>query len=200
MKNLSLIAVTLIALALAGRALSAPPEHVEKIRKEYRGAAAPDHLMFAHELFSVRAAATSDRDFALRIVQQGMQFDSEKAAEGFLSRVVAAANELESAYNKVSDTLVCGPDAPRDKMALYQILDQVDDLHEIKAHNAYVKFISKLDNDQQDALTAWLEEDKEGYYYRTAEHKSSYERTGIDVVSHVDMLCAKRSPKMAQRQ
>lgn len=46
-----------------------------------------------------------------------------------------------------------------------------NDLREIKSHNVYVKFISSLDESQQEAMTAWLKEGKEGFYYRTAEHK-----------------------------
>lgn len=192
----NLVAVTLVVSAMTGLSYADPdrPERIhENIRTEYRGAATPDHIMFAHELFTIREAAVSYPDYALRIVQEGMQLDSEEAAEAFIARMVAAAGELESEYGKVSDTLLCGPDAPRAREALYKILDRVDDLREIKDHNAYVKFTSSLDKSQKDALSAWLEEDKEGFYYRTAEHKSSYEGTGVDVVRHVETVCAMRA-------
>lgn len=192
MKSLSLIAVILIALVIAGTSYADPPERTEKIRKAYRGAAAPDYLMFATEVLSMKETAEWNRDIALQIVQKRMGLDSEDAAEAFLSRMVAAAKELEAEHGNVVDTMLCGPNVPREKKALYQRLDQVDDLQEIKSHNVYVKFLSSLDEGQQAAMTAWLKESKEGFSYRTAEHETSFENVGVDVVNHVDMVCAAR--------
>lgn len=192
MKRPSLIAVTTLILALAGLAPADPPERVEKIRNEYRGLAAPDHLMFAMHVRSMQGTAEWNRGIALGMVQKYMQFDSEDAAEAFLFRMVAVVGELESEEDKIWDETVCRPDAPRSKEALYQMLDRVDDLREIKAHNAYVKFMSTLDKRQEEAMTAWLQDAKEGFYYRTAEHKSLFELSGQDVVMRVEIICASR--------
>ncbi|MGH7928366.1 MAG: hypothetical protein ACREQV_11280, partial [Candidatus Binatia bacterium] len=131
-----------------------------------------------------------NRDMALRRVQKYMQLESKEAAEAFLSRMEATADELDSEYDKVWDETVCRHDAPRGKEALYQMLDQMDDLERIKSHNAYVKFMSSLDERQEEAMTAWLEEDKEGFSYWSAEHKSTYEKMAVDVENHVDTVCA----------
>lgn len=195
MRNPSLIAISLVVFAITGfsHADPGPPERVpEKIRKEFRGAAAPDHLVFAALFDSTKATAEWNREIALGIVQKHMHLDSEKAVEVFLSRMVAVVGELESEHDKVWDETVCRPDAPRSKEALFQMLDRVDDLTEIKTHNVYVKFISSLDQNQQETLTAWLKDAKEGFYYRTAEHRSLYENTSVDVIEHIDMVCTMR--------
>ncbi|MGH8194595.1 MAG: hypothetical protein ACREQ8_09380 [Woeseiaceae bacterium] len=193
MKSPSLIAVTIVTLAMTSLAHADPPARsVEKIRKEYRGSEAPDYVMLAHEVRSIRSTAEWNRDIALWLVQKYMHIDSNEAAEAFLSRMVAAADELDSEYDKVWDTMVCGPEALRAKEGLYHRLDQVEDLWLVKSHNAYVKFMSELDESQRNAMTAWLEEDKEGFHFRIAEQKSSFESTGVDVVNHIDTVCAAR--------
>ncbi|MGH8195729.1 MAG: hypothetical protein ACREQ8_15210 [Woeseiaceae bacterium] len=188
----SLIAVISLILALAGVAQADPPERAEKIRKEYSGSDAPDHLVFAAVLFSIKGWNATNPDIALRNVQDRMQLDSEDAAKAFLSRMLAAAAKLEAESGKVSNEMLCGPDAPRDKEEMYQRMDMVDDLRENKFHNVYVRFMSDLDERQQEAMTSWIQEGKEGFYYRTAEHKSLYEGTDYDVIGHVDMVCASR--------
>lgn len=196
MKNLSPIAAILITLAIAGVSYADPvrPDGAQvKIRTEYRGLAAPDHLMFAMHARTMNGIAESYRDIALDIVQKHMHLDSEEAAESFLSRMIATVGELDSEQGKIWDEAVCRPDAPRSKEALYKMLDLVDDLAEIKAHNVYVKFLSSLDEGQQEAMTAWLKEEKEGFYYRAAEHKSMFEASGSDVVERVQVICAVRA-------
>jgi hypothetical protein len=189
MRILSLITVATFTFALAH---ADPPGHAEKIRKEYRGLAAPDHLMFAMHVRSMKETAEWNRDIAIGMVQKYMKLESEEAADAFLSRMTAAVGELESEYDAVWDQTVCRPDAPRSKEALYQMLDRVDDLTEIKNHNVFVKFMSSLHMRQQEAMTAWLKDSKEGFYYRTAEHKSLYEFSGEDVVERVETICAMR--------
>jgi ribosomal protein L35AE/L33A len=189
-KSLSLIAITVLASVIAGLA-DAEPDRSEKIRKEYRGSTAPDHIVFAAELLSMKETSATNPDIALWIVQKRMGLDSEEAATAFISRMVAAASEMESEYGKVLDETVCSQHGLRSE-ALYPILDRVDDLNEIKSHNAYVKFMSELDKSQKEAMTTWLKETKEGFYYRTAEHKSLFEDMGLDVVDHVDAVCTLR--------
>jgi hypothetical protein len=103
---------------------------------------------------------------------------------------VAAADEVDSESGKVSKEMLCGPDAPRDKEDIYRTMDLADDLRQNKVHNVYTKFMSGLDARQQEAMTAWLQDAKEGYYYRSAEHKSLWETADYDVLGHVDMVCA----------
>lgn len=185
------VVIALITMIIVGMA-HADRDRSEKIRKEYRGSATPNHIVFAMGLFSISSTKAEHPEIATWLVQHYMRLDSEDAAEAFLSRMLSAAAELETEWAKVHDATLCGPDAPRSKEAMYHALDQVDDLREIKSQNVYAKFMSGLDESQQEAMTAWLEEEKEGFYYRTARHESMYENTDYDVVGHVDMVCASR--------
>jgi hypothetical protein len=165
----------------------------ERIRKEYRGSETPDHIMFGYSLLSIKGVQAQHPDIAIQLVQKHFQLDSEEDAEVFLSRMLVAATELESEWESVQVNATCGPDSPRTQEAMYITLDQVDDLRENKSRELYAKFMPSLDEGQQEFMIAWLQKKKDGFYYRTAEHKSMYENTDYDVVGHVDMVCAERA-------
>jgi hypothetical protein len=196
MKNSCLIATALITLANADLAY-ADPEPSVQIRKEYRGSEMPNHIMYAPLLLVVKELSAMNHDIALRLIRDKMQLDSTDAQEAMISEMAAALTELESDIAILEYETLCGPDAPRSKEALYDTFDRLDDLREIKYHNAYVKFVSELDAKQQQALNDWIAERKEGSYYRTASHKSMYERSpDLDVIGHVDMTCDIRRSKL----
>jgi hypothetical protein len=192
MRTIGLLAVILTALGITGRSYADPPERQVNIRREYRESEAPDHLIFVSHISTMKEVAAFNRNVAIGMVQEHMHFESAEAADPFLTNMIAIADERHEARDKIWVETICRPDAPRDKEALYRLLDQVDDLALIKAHNIYVAFLSTLDARQQDALIAWLQEEKEGFYYRAAEHESIFEASGGDVVERVQVICATR--------
>ena len=196
MNNSSLIAITLTALTMAGPTC-ADPEGMVQIRKEYHGSATPDHFLFAPLLNTIKELDKTNHDITLRVIQDKMQLDTADSADAMVSQMMAALTALDSEIAKLGYETLCGPDAPRSTEAMYGTLDQLDDLTEIAYHNAYVKFISELAEKQQEALNDWIEERKEGSYYRAASHKSMYEGSpDSDVIAHVEMSCGVRRSKL----
>jgi hypothetical protein len=83
MKSPSLIAATILTLAIAGLAHADPTQGAEKIRKEYSGSESPDHFVFVPVVHSIRRWSETNPDIAVRQVQDRMQLESEGAAKAF---------------------------------------------------------------------------------------------------------------------
>lgn len=164
----------------------------ERIRTEYKGSATPDHIVFGYALLSIQKMQAENPEIATTVIQKKMGLDSAELADDMLGRLVAAASELKAEWAAVKQGVVCAQNAPRTKEGMYAALDRVDDLKEVASHNLYTKFISSLEDWQQEAVGRWLTEKKRGFYYRTAEHESLYENSDYDIVGYVDMVCADR--------
>ncbi len=183
-------------LLLVTAIMAAPPtsasESKVKVRTEFdRTVNTPNHIIFAARLNFIESVNAEDHDIAVQIVRNRMHLYAEGADEAFLSKMLVTAAALKVEENELTESMLCNPSRDRSKNATYTRLDSLDDARENKWDNAYVKFMSELNEKEEVAFLEWLQKAKEGYYYRTAEHKSLYEVNGMDVEVRVEEACVK---------
>lgn len=181
-------------LMITATILTVPPtlaaEDKVKIRTEYdRSVNTPNYIIFKARLRYIELINTDNHDNALQIVRRRMHLYSERSDEVFLTKMLEAAATLRSEDKKLTKTMLCNPSRDRSKNANYLRLDRLDDARENKWDNAYVKFVSELSDQEEAAFLDWLQESKQGYYYRTSEHESLFESSGLDVQVRVEKTC-----------
>lgn len=162
-----------------------------KIRTEHRHSPdTPNHLVFGSILHSTHSREARDHDIAVQIVQKRFGLGSAQEAERILTKMLDTLESLQHENMLLRKKMLCGADRVREKRVIYRKMDALDDVRAVATHKHYIIFLSDLDDAATVNFLQWLEESKKTYSYRTAEHASMYEGTGIDVLSYVDQSCA----------
>lgn len=162
-----------------------------KIRTEHRHSPdTPNHLVFGMTLYSIQSREARDHDLAVQIVQKRFGLGSAEEAERILTKMLDVLESLQQEHWELRKKMLCGADRVREKGVIYRKMDALDDVRAVATHKHYIMFLSDLDDAATVNYLQWLEERKKTYSYRTAEHASMYEGTGIDVLSYVDQSCA----------
>lgn len=186
-----LIVASLFMLTVTTLAYANPPEDRRvKMRREYRGQETPDHVAFMVVLYSIKAADDDDHDSMLEVVQRSMHLPSQKETAAFLEKVQAAAKDLQWEIVKLERETVCSPDSARSKKGIYKTFDRLEDLREVKYHNAYTKFMSELNDQELASFAAWLDHRRSRVSYYVTDKESAWESSGRDVESFVELWCA----------
>jgi hypothetical protein len=190
MTRLVLIAASLITLGVTTFAYAEPDEKGAEIRRQYRGQETPDHIAFNGIIYALKKEDDADHDIMLEIVHRHMRLPSQKEAAEFLAKVQTAADDLTWETTKLERDLLCSPDSARDPGGIYKSFDELDDLREVTFHNAYTKFMSSLNDQEEESFTRWFDEMKSGVSYYVRAHASTWATSSRDVVSHVELWCA----------
>lgn len=163
-----------------------------RVRTEYRKSMdTPNHFVFWSVLRSVRSRDAQDHYQTLQIIQSRFELESPEEAEGILANMLATAEAIKKEHLEIRKTILCKGDRAQEKVDVYRRMDAVDDARAAATRRHYLSYMAGLDATEEVNLLQWLDERKKTYSYRTAEHESLYEGSGIDMIAYIDQACAK---------
>lgn len=163
----------------------------EKVRIEYPNSAeTPNHIVFQSVLYRLGARAKKDYPAAVGITQRTFGETSEAEAIAILNRIREIIAALEEDGHASRKRLLCGNGSLQQKDVYYKRMDALDDARIARLRMHYVLFMTGLNEPQTEAFEAYIESSKTKVYFRTAEHKSSYENADVNVLDTVALLCA----------
>lgn len=163
-----------------------------RVRTEYKHSMdTPNHLVFWSVLRSVQSRDAQDHDVTVQIILARFDLVSAEDAEMVLANMLVTANAIKNEHLEIRNTILCKGDRAQEKVEIFRRMDAVDDARDAATRHHYLSYMSSLDASEEVNFLRWLDERKKTYSYRTAEHESLYEGSGIDVIAFIDQACAK---------